>query len=119
MFFTGTHDKSIYLVNKGGVVDGAAVDNLVYYNIENQNPVDVENIEIIHVSEEFGIPPIVASKKMSANNITKLRSVLLEMHKDKDGLKILNSLMIDRFIVPDLKVYDNVIQMKDYVESNK
>ncbi|PLX68576.1 MAG: phosphate/phosphite/phosphonate ABC transporter substrate-binding protein [Denitrovibrio sp.] len=117
VFFTSSHDKSIYLVNKG-VVDGAAVDNLVYLNIKNNNEKDVENINIIHISDEFGIPPIVASKKMTKTDIAKLRKILLEMHEDKLGKKILSRFMIDKFIVPDLKNYENVIKMKGYVETN-
>ena len=117
VFFTGTHDKSIYLVNKG-VVDAAAVDNLVYFSVEAQNKSSVENINIIHISEEFGIPPVVASKKMTDESVKKLRDVLLNMHKDEEGERILKGLMMDRFIIPDPKSYENVIKMKDYVESN-
>ncbi|ADD68880.1 phosphonate ABC transporter, periplasmic phosphonate-binding protein [Denitrovibrio acetiphilus DSM 12809] len=118
VFFTGTHDKSIYLVNKG-VVDAAAVDNLVYDNLKSQSENNVRNIEIIHESPEFGIPPIVASKKMTSDEIKILRQILLNMHQDKQGKKILEELMIDRFTVPDISVYANVIKMRDYVENNK
>jgi phosphonate transport system substrate-binding protein len=118
VFFTRSHDKSIYLVNKG-VVDAAAVDNLVYANLKSQSDNNVNNIEIIHKSPEFGIPPIVASKKMSQNEIIKLRDILLNMHLDDKGKKILEELMIDRFTVPDINVYSNVIKMKNYVENIK
>lgn len=117
VFFTGTHDKSIYLVNKG-VVDAAAVDNLVYLSVEAQNRSSVENIDIVHVSDEFGIPPIVASEKMTKESVEKLRSILLKMHEDEEGKRILKGLMMDRFVIPNLKAYENVIKMKDYVESS-
>ncbi|PLX71181.1 MAG: hypothetical protein C0602_02030 [Denitrovibrio sp.] len=116
IFFTGTHDKSIYLVNKG-VVDAAAVDNLVYDNLKSQNIKNVKNINIIHTSPEFGIPPIVASNKMNNEDIRRLQEVLLNMHKDEKGKYILNELMMDRFILPSMEAYENVLIMKDYVEN--
>jgi phosphonate transport system substrate-binding protein len=116
VFFTGTHDKSVYLVNKG-VVDAAAVDNLVFFNLKSQNLKNVKNIKIIHSSPEFGIPPIVASKKMSQKDIERLKDILLNMHTSEKGRGILKELMIDKFIIPDMKVYENVIKMKAYVEN--
>ena len=117
IFFTVTHDKSIYLVNKG-VVDAAAVDHLVYESVKRQGDENVRNINILHISPEFGIPPIVASNRMSTGEVQKLRRVLLNMHKDSKGSRILKDLMIDRFTIPAQEVYDNVIRMKDYVERN-
>lgn len=116
VFFTGTHDKSIYLVNKG-VVDAAAVDNLVYANVQSQSWLNVKNIDILYRSPEFGIPPFVASNRMSQAEIEKLRGILLNMHLDSRGKKILAELMIDRFIVPSMNVYNDVIKMKKYVEN--
>jgi phosphonate transport system substrate-binding protein len=118
VFFTGSHDKSVYLVNKG-VVDAAAVDRLVFANLRSQSESNVKNIDIVHTSPDFGIPPIVASNKMKPDEVNTLRNILLNMHTDESGRKILNDLMIDRFIVPDMQVYSNVIQMKDYVENIK
>jgi len=117
IFYTGTHDKSIYLVNKG-VVDAAAVDNLVFENLKSQNKKNTENIQVIHISPEFGIPPIVASNKMSAEDVSRLKTVLMNMHEDEKGKLILKDLMIDRFTPPSLEAYNNVLIMKNYVENN-
>jgi phosphonate transport system substrate-binding protein len=117
VFFTGTHDKSVYLVNKG-VVDAAAVDELVYNNLKSQNPDNVANIDILNISPEFGIPPMVASNRMSAEDIENLRRVLLSMHEDEKGKQILDKLMIDKFVIPTAEAYENVMIMKDYVETS-
>lgn len=114
IFFTNSHDKSIYLVNIG-LIDGAAVDSLVYDFIKQNEPDKVKNIKIIHKSDEFLSPPFVASTYMSKDLRDKIRKVLLNMHKDGEGKSILKKLKIERFILPDYKLLKKVVIMKDYL----
>ncbi|WP_022851111.1 phosphate/phosphite/phosphonate ABC transporter substrate-binding protein [Limisalsivibrio acetivorans] len=118
VYFTGTHDKSVYLVNKG-VVDAGAVDELVFESIKANNPENVSNLEVIHRSPDFGMPPIVASNKMDNIKTEQLKAVLLNMHKDPEGSSILSELMIDRFVPAEESDYDIVHEIKKYVENHK
>lgn len=117
VYFSGSHDNSIYLVNRG-VVDVAAVDNLIYMHIAEDNPTQVKQIRIIHESPDFPIPPMVASAKLPQALYRQLQQVLTQMHTDPRGTKILQQLKIDRFIKPDNINYSIIEEMKHFINEN-
>ncbi|RMD48538.1 MAG: phosphate/phosphite/phosphonate ABC transporter substrate-binding protein [Ignavibacteria bacterium] len=103
--FTYAHDYSIQAVARD-LVDGATVDGLVYdYLLENE-PQKVKDVRIIHKSPLFAIPPFVYSDNSDPELIKKIRNVLLTMHKDSLGQKVLNDLNIDSFELVDESIYD-------------
>ncbi|MGK9476363.1 substrate-binding domain-containing protein [Melioribacter sp. OK-6-Me] len=102
--FTYAHDYSIQAV-KRKFVDGATVDGLVYEFLNHFQPGEVEGTKIIHKSKEFGIPPFVVQKNLDKNLKEKLRKVMLEMHLDPEGKKLLGRIMIDKFILADNSLY--------------
>lgn len=105
--YTHSHDASIQLVSKG-LVDGASVDGLIYEYLLFNSPERVKNIKIIEKSELFGSPPVVTSTGIDKNLKIKLREILLKMHTDSVGKKILNKLMIDRFEMPSDSIYNRM-----------
>ncbi|MCX8084401.1 MAG: phosphate/phosphite/phosphonate ABC transporter substrate-binding protein [Calditerrivibrio sp.] len=114
VYYTNSHDKSIYLVNKG-VVDAAAVDNMIYDYIKKNNPANVENINILHVSKEFPNPPVVVTNTIYRN---KLEEILLNMHNDPEGRKILSNLHIDKFVKINKEEYNTVKNIKVLVDKH-
>lgn len=115
IFYTKSHDKSIYLVNKG-VVQAAAVDNLIYKFIQENKPDAVSEIKIIHQSPDIISPPIIASPKMSQENYDKIKNILLGMDRDKKGKAILAKLKIDRFVSASVEDYEIITKMKAEVD---
>jgi phosphonate transport system substrate-binding protein len=118
--FTYSHDNSILAVAKA-LVDGAAVDGLIwdYYNIKN--PVFTTNTRIIRKSEPYGIPPIVASRYLAPEIKARIRQLLFSMHRDPEGQKILKELMIDQFITPKDEWYESIRRMerKEFLPEKK
>ncbi len=97
-FFTYSHDKAIEAVAEH-VADGAAVDSLVLrYALEN-DPTLEDKINVIYTSPPFGIPPVVVSPNQSPYLKSLLRNTLLEMTTNAEGLRILNQLGFDKFII--------------------
>jgi len=115
IYYTKSHDKSIYLVNKG-VVEAAAVDSLIFDFIKRNKPEDVANIDIIFKSPEIISPPIVASSSLDNNLFNKIKTILLEMDKDSEGIKILKYLNIDRFVEADISDFSTIKEMKETIE---
>jgi phosphonate transport system substrate-binding protein len=105
------HDNSILAV-AWGLADGAAVDSLVweYYNTHNL-PITART-RIIKKSAPYGIPPLVAHKNLPLELKTRIRRLLYSMHQDPEGKKILDGLMIDRFVVPREEWYEPIRRMK-------
>lgn len=105
--YTYSHDNSILAVAKS-LVDGAAIDSLIWEYYHLKNPIFTSKTRIIRKSEPYGIPPIVASPILAPDLKDEIRQVLFSMHRDLRGQKILNELMIDRFTPPRDEWYDSI-----------
>jgi len=108
--FTYSHDNSIHAVaNK--LVDGAAVDSLVFERMTEQDALLRSRLRIIWKSPPYGMPPIVVNPRLSNDLKSRLKSVLLRMHEDPEGQRILRSLGIERFASIEDSAYDSLRQM--------
>jgi phosphonate transport system substrate-binding protein len=105
--YTYSHDNAILAVARG-LVDGAAVDGLIWEYYHHKNPVFTSETRIIRKSEPYGIPPLVASKALSFEIKKQIRQALFDMHQDPNGRKIIGELMIDRFVNPRDEWYDSI-----------
>jgi len=109
--YTYSHDKSIEAVARK-VVDGAAVDSLVWDYMNPKNPVFTSRTKIIKKSEPYGIPPVVVSPFLDPDLEGRLQSLFLHMHEDEPGKEILSKIMVDKFVEVDDRIYDSVRMMK-------
>lgn len=106
-FFTYSHDEAIRAV-AGGVADGAAVDSLVYEFALARDPSLAEKVRVIHISPDFGIPPVVVSPFTRPQVKEELQSLLLDMANDPAARQALASMGVERFVLIDDNVYDGV-----------
>ena len=104
---SGSHEQSIRLVaNK--TVDASSVDSLVLdYDRFIKDPA-AANVRIIEHLGPAGIPPVVISKKADPFIKQPLQAVMLNMHKDPEGKKILEKALTLRFDPPNDKNYDDI-----------
>ena len=107
--FTYSHDNSIKAV-ADGLVDGAAVDSLVHDHALAREPSLGDRLRIVYRSAPYGIPPVVVGAGVDPALKSRLRAILLEMHEDPEGGKILADLMVDKFVLIDDSAYDSVRQ---------
>ena len=109
--YTYSHDNSIMAVAKG-LVDGAAIDGLIWEYYDYKNSSLTSQTRIIRKSEPYGIPPIVAHRDSDPKLKDRIRHFLFSMHQDPEGQRILAELMIDRFIAPREQWYETIRKMK-------
>ncbi len=113
--YSYSHNKSIELVAKK-VVDGAAVDSIVYdYMFKNGSPY-ARQTRIIKMSPPFGIPPVVVTKDIDVTLKERLKEAFLKMHSSQKGHSILNAMMIDRFIQVSDNLYDSIREMRAFIK---
>ncbi len=110
VFFSGSHDQSVYLVNRG-LLDGASVDGYVYDAISKASPKCVSNTRVLEVSKEFGTQPIVISQQVSPRIRDAYTKAFLSLDKDSTGRKLLAALGIDEFITQDDSCYASISAM--------
>lgn len=108
--FTYSHDNSIQAVAEK-LVDGAAVDSLVYDYTIARNPQFSGMTRVIDRLGPYGIPPVVVHPRLNGRFKEQLLGVLTGMHRDKRGRAILEDLLIDRFVVIDSSAYDSMREM--------
>jgi phosphonate transport system substrate-binding protein len=109
--FTYSHDNSIRAVAEN-IVDGAAVDSLVYDYMVNREPEIGARTKIVHVSPSFGIPPVVTHPSLEPEIKSRLRGLLLNMDKGETGKALLQEINITRFVIGDDSSYDLIRDIK-------
>jgi phosphonate transport system substrate-binding protein len=110
--YTYSHDNSIMAVAMS-LVDGAAVNGQVWEYYNKRKPVFTSKTRIIKKSIPFGNPPVVASSHLPNQMKARIRGLLINMHQEPEGKKILDELMIDSFISPKEECYDPILAMKE------
>lgn len=112
--YTYSHDNSILAVAKS-LVDGATVDSHIWEFYNRKDPTYTSKTRIIKESAPFGSPPFVAASSLSEGLKTKVRDILLGLHHEEAGQKILNELLIDRFAPVQEEWYESVREIKQKV----
>lgn len=103
--FTYNHTKSLRAV-ADKVVDGAAIDSLVYERAQENTPELADAVRIIATSMPLGTGPVVVKKDMERNQKDLLRSIFLNMHYNADMRQTLKGLGIERFVEYTSKYYE-------------
>lgn len=109
--YTYSHDNSIKIV-PDKLVDGAAVDSLVYDRLVAKDPELASETKIIARWGPYGIPPIVIGPTVDPQLKQQLQDFFLDLHKSDEGMKILNNLSVDKFVLGADEDYDSIREMK-------
>ena len=102
--FTHSHDRSIEAVAKG-VVDGAAVDSLVYDELVRTSPDVRSATRVIHRSPHYGVAPVVVSTRLAPERRAAIRDAILQLHEDPEARAALALVGFDRFSAPEADLY--------------
>lgn len=108
--FTYSHDNSINAV-ANHLVDGAAVDSLVFDFMLKQNPELGNQVRIVDRLGPYGIPPVVVHPDIDPQLKATLHDVLLTMADSPEGEIALEKLNIERFVDVDPVIYDSLRMM--------
>jgi phosphonate transport system substrate-binding protein len=111
LVYVQSHDRAIMAVAEG-LVDGAAVDSLIWEYLNKTDPGFTSKTRVLEKSPPFGIPPVVTRRDLDPRIKMKLRDVFLNAHKDEKGGAILRGMMIERFVPIEDSAYDSIRQMK-------
>lgn len=116
--YTYGHDKSIRAVAEK-LVDGAAVDSLIWEYMALKNPDITARTKVVVRSEPYGIPPLVARPGLDPQLKKRLLTILETASQDPDGREILKGMMIDGFVAGDDRNYDTIRMMNSRVNKGE
>jgi len=109
--YTYNHDNSVFAV-ADNLVNGAAVDSLVYDQLIDANPDLADKTRVIDFWGPFGIPPLVINPAMDSQLKQELQDLFLNLHNFDEGMAVLNNLDIDKFVVVSDAIYDSIREMR-------
>jgi ABC-type phosphate/phosphonate transport system substrate-binding protein len=99
-----------------GLRDGAAVDSLVYDHLRQRDPALIARTKVIERWGPYGMPPVVVSPLLPAEEREQLRRVLFGMADQAAGRAALDQLGWDRFVPIDDAAYDPIRKMMAVVQ---
>jgi phosphonate transport system substrate-binding protein len=103
----GSHDRALWAVATQ-FADGASVQSLVFDRMIKEDPSLADKVRVIMKSGLYGTAPIVVNPRMPATLQEKIRNALITMHESEEGGEILKQMGIERYEVPDARLYDSV-----------
>lgn len=106
-----SHDVSIQMVSRN-LIDGAAVNGLIFDYLRKNRPEYIEDVEIIEITGPGGIPPVVNSLLMPRELRNEIQDFFLGMHENDNTREILDNLLIDKFIIAGDTLYDGLREIK-------
>jgi phosphonate transport system substrate-binding protein len=92
------------------------VSSLVFDQLAGEDPELRSKVRLILKSPPYGMPPMVVPKNIDPMLKQKLLEILLKMHLDPEGKKILSDLRIDRFRVPGPGFFNSVRETAKFWE---
>lgn len=115
--FTYGHDVSIRAVAEN-LVDGAAVDSLIWEYTARNTPMLAAKTRIIAQSEPYGIPPVVVRPGLDPQLKQRLKEILISASSDTAGKEILSGMMIDGFVPGDDKNYNSIRDINTWLSGH-
>ncbi len=109
--YTYAHDRSLDAIIED-LVDGAAIDSLIYDYLAQTRPEVTSKTKIIARSDPFGIPPVVIRPDLPPKLRERLQQEFLQMHENPQGAEILKGMMLKRFVEGNDADYESVRQMR-------
>jgi ABC-type phosphate/phosphonate transport system substrate-binding protein len=99
-----------------GTIDVGPLDGYVFDLIRAGDPAFAAQVRVIAVTDPTPMPPLVATAALKPEETQRLRGAFLRVHEEKALDDARKTLLIDRFLVPDLKAYDETKRRAVHVE---
>lgn len=116
--YSGSHDKSILAV-ADGLIDGAAVDSLIWEYLNKIKPELTGKTRILVKSEPYAIPPVVVHPALDPLLKEKLRTIFLNAHTTPQGKALLDKMMTEQFVPINDSDYDSIREMNRWIDRQK
>jgi ABC-type phosphate/phosphonate transport system substrate-binding protein len=99
-----------------GTIDVGPLDGYVFDLIRTGDPQFASQVRIVATTDPTPMPPLVATASFSDKEVESLRSAFRHAHEEPSLTASLETLLIERFVVPDLAVYDETRRRAERVD---
>ena len=99
-----------------GDIDVGPLDGYVFDLIRAGDPQFAAQVRIVASTDPTPIPPLVATAPLTQEQLLNVRKAFLEVHEEASLDKPRKALLVERFVVPDIRVYDETRRRAERVE---
>jgi ABC-type phosphate/phosphonate transport system substrate-binding protein len=92
------------------------LDGYVFDLLRAGDPEFASQVRVVAVTDPTPMPPLVATAPLKDSQTEKLRSAFLAVHEERSLDRAREVLLIERFVVPELSVYDETKRRAERVE---
>ena len=100
-----------------GEIDVGPLDSYAFDLIRAGDPSSAAQVRVVASTDPTPMPPLVATASLSDEQIGALRGAFLRAHEEPS--LPLHTLLIERFVVPDVSVYDETRRRAERVEQGE
>ncbi len=109
-FFTWSHRKVVEAV-ASGLAQGGAVDSFIRDTLVRVEPALALRTRVVWRSPEYGFPPFVSHRSVSAADVQIMQRHLLDTSQTEAGRRLLARLNLDGFTKGSPALYEGVARM--------
>ena len=106
-FYTYSHDKSLWAV-ENKLADGAGIDSQIYDYAKKRDSRLDEKIRIIGVMKPTPTGPVVMRQDLLPETRQRLQEIFFHMDEDPEMAEAMRQVIIDKFVPPQLDVYNEL-----------
>ena len=99
-----------------GTIDVGPLDGYVFDLLRAGDPEFASQVRVIASTDPTPMPPLVATASLKKHEAEKLRAAFVRAHEEPSLGLALKSILVERFIVPELSVYDETRRRAERVE---
>jgi ABC-type phosphate/phosphonate transport system substrate-binding protein len=99
-----------------GEIDVGPLDGYVFDLMRAGDPQFASQVRVIGVTDPTPMPPLVATAPLGEIQVGKLRAAFLHVHEELPLAPALKAILVERFVVPELSVYEETKRRAERVE---
>jgi ABC-type phosphate/phosphonate transport system substrate-binding protein len=99
-----------------GDIDVGPLDGYVFDLIRAGDPQLAAQVRIVASTDPTPMPPLVATAPLTQEQIDRLRKSFMQVHEEAALEKPRRALLVERFVVPDISVYEETRRRAERVE---
>ena len=99
-----------------GDIDVGPLDGYVFDLIRAGDPAFAAQVRVVASTDPTPMPPLIATAPLKKEEIDGIRKAFLQMHEERSLDEARKALLVERFVVPEITVYDETRRRAERVE---
>jgi ABC-type phosphate/phosphonate transport system substrate-binding protein len=99
-----------------GRIDVGPLDGYVFDILRAGDPAFTAQVRVVASTDPTPMPPLIATAPLKPDKVDRLRNAFLAAHQERSLDDARRAVLVERFVVPDLAVYDETRRRAERVE---